>query len=208
MNPSRPTARGAPGRPPTFDREKALDQALQLFWSRGFRKTTTRDLERTLGLSQSSLYNAFGSKDALLEAALDRYEALTRDRFLLPLETPDAGFAAIDRFLEALGRWVLDDGARGCLLINMMAEDAGASPEITRRTTEYRSRVRSGLETALRRAEERGEMRPGQASARAQVVLGLALGISIAARGGASGTEMEELIGGARHTLLEWAPTG
>ena len=49
------------GRPRSFDEQDIVDRALNLFWAYGGANTTTRMLERELGITQSSIYNAFGS---------------------------------------------------------------------------------------------------------------------------------------------------
>ena len=49
------------GRPRSFDEQDIVDQALNVFWTYGGANTTTRILERELGITQSSIYNAFGS---------------------------------------------------------------------------------------------------------------------------------------------------
>jgi len=47
------------GRPRQFEIEDVLSRTLSLFWRKGYRNTTTRDLEGELGITQSSLYNTF-----------------------------------------------------------------------------------------------------------------------------------------------------
>lgn len=195
---------GAGGRPRTFDEEEVLEAALELFWRQGFQRTTTRDLERTLGLSQSSLYNAFGSKYELFEAALDRYEQKTTTLLLEPLGEAEDGLAAADRFFVDLATWVTNEGRRGCMLINMMAEDGGLSPEIRERTQRYRRRVRDGLWGALRRAALRGEVAGDGLETKADLLLGLVLGLNIAARGGASRGEQQRLVQSARDQIEGW----
>ncbi len=61
------------GRPRTFDLENAIEQAMLLFWKKGFDATSLRDLTNALGISRPSLYAAFGSKEGLFKLALDRY---------------------------------------------------------------------------------------------------------------------------------------
>ena len=75
------------GRPRTFDTDRVLDDAMDLFWRRGYRSTTTRDLEASLGVTQSSLYHAFGSKAQLLDRALARYQTRLDHELLGPLRT-------------------------------------------------------------------------------------------------------------------------
>src|SRR5918994_56481 len=98
------------GRPRSFDTDQVVDAALELFWHQGYRGTSTRDLEAGLGIGQSSIYNAFGSKLRLLEAALDRYEHQISDALVTPLERSHDGIAAIDGFFAALAAWITTDG--------------------------------------------------------------------------------------------------
>jgi AcrR family transcriptional regulator len=62
-----------PGRPREFDADLALEQAMRLFWLKGYLGTSVSDLTEALGISRASLYAAFGSKDELFLAALGRY---------------------------------------------------------------------------------------------------------------------------------------
>ena len=200
----RETGARTAGRPRSFETEQVLDAALELFWQRGYRATTTRELEASLGLRQSSLYNAFGSKRDLLAATLDRYEALTAKELLEPLAGAPDGIGAIERFLARLGRWVTRGGRRGCLLINMMAEDGGATEELKLRTRAYRRRVRVALREALSRAATRGETSAADLESRADLLLGLVLGYNVAARGGASRGELGRMLAAARGQLASW----
>lgn len=186
------------GRPRSFEHQEVLDRALELFWRNGYRATTTRELEQHLGLSQSSIYNAFGSKYDLLLAALTSYEDRITSELLAPLEAADNGLEGIDQFFDNLTRWVTHDGKRGCMIINLMAEDAGDNEEITKRTRAYRERVRSALENALTRADI------SDASSRADLLYGMVLGLNIAARGGGLTTEMERLVASAHTIIASW----
>lgn len=61
-----------------FDEEAMLEQALELFWQKGFANTTMQDLAAATGVQRGSLYNAYGDKDALFLKVFERY----RLRFL------------------------------------------------------------------------------------------------------------------------------
>jgi AcrR family transcriptional regulator len=61
------------GRPREFDREQGLAKAMHLFWSLGYDATSMADLRAGLGITQASLYAAFGSKEQLFREAGDLY---------------------------------------------------------------------------------------------------------------------------------------
>jgi TetR/AcrR family transcriptional repressor of nem operon len=191
---AKPQPRPGPGRPRQFDSNEILDAALELFWKKGFANTTTRELEAELSLNQSSMYNTFGSKEQFFDAILDRYELLTTEALLKPLEESDDGVAALERFFSKLKTWVTQDGRRGCMLINMMAEDGGRSEAATARATAYRNRVKKALRCGLERAVSLGDIEDTNIDSRTMVLFGLALGLNIAARGGTSNRELEQLL--------------
>src|ERR1700686_2391443 len=51
--------KGGRGRPKSFDRTAAIQQAMELFWDRGYEGTTFDDLIRAMKLSPSSFYHEF-----------------------------------------------------------------------------------------------------------------------------------------------------
>jgi len=194
-----------PGRPRRFDYDNVIDLALELFWQQGFANTTTRDLEQHLSLNQSSIYNSFGSKEQLFDLVLDRYQDASTQALLLPLEETSDAFQALQDFFKNLKSWVTKDSCRGCLLINMMAEGGGENVAICTRATAYRSRVKQAFETAIVKATDQGNMLAGDTEMRATLLLGLALGINIAARGGAPKEELNTLLSAVLDQIQSWA---
>jgi AcrR family transcriptional regulator len=63
----------AMGRPRAFDAAAALDRAMEVFWRHGYEGATIAQLTEAMSINPPSLYAAFGSKEGLLKAALDRY---------------------------------------------------------------------------------------------------------------------------------------
>lgn len=63
------------GRPRAFDRLRALEAAMEVFWERGYEGTTLADLTAAMGINRPSLYGAFGNKEDLFCEALALYEA-------------------------------------------------------------------------------------------------------------------------------------
>lgn len=118
------------GRKRAFDKEQALDKAMRLFWKNGYSGTSLSDLTTALGINRPSLYAAFGNKEQLFAAALDRY----LEHYGGPLHkrlTEPADALLRDR-LRAYLLGVVDfvSGRRspkGCLFVNSSCESAGAA---------------------------------------------------------------------------------
>lgn len=198
----RPPVRTA-GRPREFDTEAVLEAALTFFWQKGIR-ATTRQLEAVLGMSQSSIYNAFGSKQGLLDRALDRYENQADRALIAPLLNRDDGLAAIEAFFLALRDWIVRQDRRGCMLINLMAETGATDAMIARRAERYRDRVRTALIGALQRAAAAGEIADDRVQERADILICLLLGFNVATRGGASAAELERLLDSVLGQCQRW----
>lgn len=60
-------------RPREFDHDDVLRIAFEQFWRNGVRGTSLSDIARDAGVQRGSLYNAFGSKEALFLCAYERY---------------------------------------------------------------------------------------------------------------------------------------
>src|ERR1700750_1441372 len=60
-------------RPREFDHDDVLRIAFDQFWRRGVRGTSLAAIARDAGVQRASLYNAFGSKEALFLVAYQRY---------------------------------------------------------------------------------------------------------------------------------------
>jgi AcrR family transcriptional regulator len=185
--------------------DDALDAAMRTFWHRGYRTTTTRDLERAMGLGQSSISSAFGSKADLVDAALERYLLALRVALLDPLHDGPGGLAAIDRFLADLSDWHRADGGRGCMVGRLMCEGAGTDPRIAARVADYRTILRAALDAALARAVEAGEIPAGGLEERRDLVVAVVLGLNLAMQAGYDPVAQEALVRAGRAQVAGWA---
>ncbi|KPH83146.1 TetR/AcrR family transcriptional regulator, partial [Bosea vaviloviae] len=68
------------GRPSQFDRDAALEAALMAFWRDGYQANSVKALSERLGITRSSFYNAFESREAMFMEALERYLERSPDR--------------------------------------------------------------------------------------------------------------------------------
>ena len=189
------------GRPRQFEIDDVLSRTLSLFWRKGYRNTTTRDLEGELGITQSSLYNAFGSKAGLLDATLDRYQSAVDESLLQPLRSAVDGRGALSIFFRDVGAWMALDG-RGCLMVNLMADEAPTNSAIATRTRAHRERVRAALGTAVDRTWKLAGTEVVEG--RTDLLLAATLGLNIAARAGASASELGRIVVGVQAEIRSW----
>src|SRR5215469_14335980 len=121
------------GRPRSFDVDKALDRALEVFWRKGYEGASLSDLTRAMGINRPSLYAAFGDKQALFRKVLARYEQGPTGFIHDALSEPTARRMA-ERLLLGTAASVCGGAGNpgGCMLVQG-ALAAGDSAEPVRR---------------------------------------------------------------------------
>src|SRR5713226_5680763 len=101
-----------------FDEAQVLDLAVDCFWRTGYQATSVRDLASHMGITGTSLYNAFDDKRSLFRRALEHYLDESVRRRVAALD-PLPPKEAIRHFLTNLiDRSLADDERRGCFLVN------------------------------------------------------------------------------------------
>ncbi|MEL7158963.1 MAG: TetR/AcrR family transcriptional regulator [Actinomycetota bacterium] len=184
------------GRPRTFDAADVLDRSVNVFWRHGYHQVTTRDLEREIGISQSSIYNTFGSKEGLFRQVLERYQEQLGEQVLAQLERPNPDRQALLDFVDAVVSWVSDPEHPGCLILNF----GNDSPEGRELLSTYRNRLRGLINPAVASFTADQE----QVALRTELVTAAVLGISASARGGADGDEVRLLGAGVSQQIRSW----
>lgn len=88
-------------------RDRLVTEAMRLFGEQGYQATSITQIEAAAGLAPGSgaLYHHFKSKEALLEAGIDRQ--LDRRRAMHDIRTLFAGLGDLRIELTMLGRYVL-----------------------------------------------------------------------------------------------------
>lgn len=109
-------------RPMKFDREEAIRSATEAIRSDGYEHSSVKALSERLGISRSSFYNAFGTREALFAEVIDRYAPTAPDA---PLYGAANGpiLPLIERVVRAICRVRTEDaGGKGCIIVNSIAE--------------------------------------------------------------------------------------
>jgi AcrR family transcriptional regulator len=186
---------GVMGRPREFDADAALEKAMRLFWAKGYEGTSVADLTGTLGISRPSLYAAFGDKQSLFRAALERYAAGPAGYVAVALGKATAREVA-EHFLR--GAADLQASTRnpgGCLTVNG-AIACGDEAEPVRQALSAHRTAGVGL---LRRRFEQAKVqhdlpKDSDPAALARFLAALVYGMAVLASGGANRKELEQVI--------------
>jgi AcrR family transcriptional regulator len=182
---SGPKPRLSGGRPREFNPEAVVSSAKLLFWRRGYEGSTLSDLEASTGLSRSSLYQAYGSKEGLFDEALAEYIDTFISPRLAPMERPGSGLADIQKFFRQLAKLYRGDptsARRGCLWVNALAEFSGRQPLVNARAGEFQQRLRKAFLNALSGASATTEPDGLRIESRARLLVSATLGIWLAVR--------------------------
>lgn len=177
------------GRPRTFDRQAAVEQAMFLFWQQGYESTSLSQLKASLGggISAPSFYAAFGSKEALFREAaqcyLDTFARVTEclwDDSLAPR-------AAIELALRQSASMQSEPGhPSGCMVaLGCMSAPTTEHAAVAAPLTQSRARTRAGFVRCVERGMASGDL-PGDmdAVALASVFDSFLSGVAIQARDG------------------------
>lgn len=179
-----------------FDPDQLLDQALGLFWLRGYREASLDDLVAATGVQRYGIYSTFGNKHALLLAALDRYIEVIQATNLEPLAAPNAGLAEIREAIRLTGDYMTGAlNGLGCLMcqtaIDMAAEDEAVATKAAR----YQTVVTGLLRRALHNAHAAGDLPPGtDIDARANALFGVLVSIPTLSRVSQSPAAVQDYI--------------
>jgi AcrR family transcriptional regulator len=147
------------GRPRSFDREAALDAAMQVFWEKGFEGASINDLTAAMGVNPPSLYAAFGDKESLFLATIEHYAASRSDQVCPNHPTAKK---AIEAYLRFKADILTGSGhPRGCMLMVAFFTAANASPKLQQVLAMKRAQAREFLKERIKRGIRDGDVPAG-----------------------------------------------
>jgi TetR/AcrR family transcriptional repressor of nem operon len=123
------------GRPRKTDPEIILENAMQVFWEKGYDGTSMADIMRATGMHKGSLYQTFGDKKSLFMAALKRYLDGMFEEQQQIIKTHKDPTKAIRSVLFHMLEYahINDQGEqqqRGCLAVNCLVDSAPFDEDI------------------------------------------------------------------------------
>lgn len=142
------------GRPKKFNRDDAVNRAMNVFWIKGYEGASMKNLTEAMGINSPSLYAEFGDKHGLYLETIDCYANDDGCAPLVALETEPDIAKAVRAFFEAVVTYAThhESGATGCFLVSCVSTSAGnvsGTQELLRKaieTTDARIAARFDLE--------------------------------------------------------------
>ena len=149
-----------------FDPERAVDQAVRLFWAKGYSNASLRDLLKVMKIGEGSFYNSFKSKKHLYLLCLKRYHATVTARRFAAFDAAPTAKQAVRRYFAA----ILDDLddpriPNVCLMAGSLSSDVLGARDLRDYIVAEMEALRQVLVDRLDEAKARGEL-PAQLDSR------------------------------------------
>lgn len=187
------------GRPRTFDRDKAIEAAMYLFWQNGYESTSLSQLKAGIsnGISAPSFYAAFGSKEALFHECVQRYLATYGQVTESLWDTRLPPRYALETTLRRSAEMQCETShPKGCMIgLGVMSAPSAENASVAEPLAKSRARTCAGIASTVQRGIESGEL-----SAKTDVQAlttsfsAFLFGLSTLARDGATLSELNNAI--------------
>jgi len=192
-------------RPSKYDREAVADAIMRTFWEHGYEATSLDRLEKATGLKRTSLYNAFGDKEAMFTGALERYQTTIGDPLIAALEHEDphlglrAHFAAQQELLSDL------HNPHGCFASAASSELGAREDSLGALVQAKTNDHAAALTDAFARWQKAGKVSPEADPARlAALLMALTNGTSTLRRAGADSPLAQHAYDAALSAFDQW----
>jgi AcrR family transcriptional regulator len=193
-----------------FDELAVLDASAREFRVHGFAETSTEQLCKAAGVSRSSLYNAFLSKDELFVLALEHYVGAVGQRQAAILE--DAALPGAERLRSLIDLVISEEReadlrghAAGCMVVqSFMNPDLRERDQRVARILDRDLRERTSLlEGAIRAGQSDGTIsRAISPDDGAMLVSTVISGLRVTAQTGADAETLRRIALAGLHSLL------
>ncbi|MEP5567500.1 MAG: TetR/AcrR family transcriptional regulator [Halioglobus sp.] len=170
-------------RPPSFNRALAVDDALKLFWRRGYVATSLPELLDAMGVARSSFYATFSSKRELFSECLELFGSRT----LTILDKPGGScenLSVIRTFFnETISEVPEHRISRGCMMVNTVLELADVDLELQILAQTKLDKIQERFQCLILDAQLAGEITGAHCPAElADALMTLNLGIRVQCR--------------------------
>jgi AcrR family transcriptional regulator len=173
-----------------FDREQALDAAIDVFRDHGFEGTSTGMLVKSMRIGRQSLYDTFGDKWQLYQSAVERYSTAETNAHIETLRREAEAVEGIRRMIDR----VVEEAGVACLGVGSICEFGQTRAELVAVHKVADRRLKDAMRHRIAEAQAAGDILASlPATEAADFLVASFAGIRIAARGGADRAHLESL---------------
>ena len=155
-------------------------KAQEIFWLKGFKGVSVKELSEHLSVSQTILYTKY-SKDGLFLDSIDHYPSHYSDPFLSRLKETTEGLGSLRDFFYQL-IVALEDKTfpRSCLMVNTVVELRNEVEGVVKRYDNYLNALKDSYKVVLKKAVDLGQVKhPERLDSYADFLLGIIFSLSI-----------------------------
>ncbi len=143
----------------SFNPEKTLQKAVNLFWEQGYHATSMQNLVDVLGINRASMYDTYGSKETLFAKALEAYqEAESKQVSSILYYYTDIRQGLYVMFEYFIDTALKEGKSNSCFHVNTAVELANDSEEIRKSLAEAREFHLKMYRTYLNYGRDKGQL--------------------------------------------------
>jgi TetR/AcrR family transcriptional repressor of nem operon len=178
-----------------FDRDKALESAMLLFWRQGYNATSLSQLLEAMAISRSSFYAAFTDKRSVYIEALTLFSQRTSSVLLSVEDDRNPGNAIKNFFEHTLFSVPERRMRRGCMMVNTVLELADVDQGLSILASQKLDEIERAFEVCFERALE-SETFSSQQTAKelAQFVMTINQGLRVSSRKDSSKKDLQNIL--------------
>ena len=147
------------GRTKQYKREEVFLKAVKTFIEHGYKHTTWRKLEKTMGINQNTILTEFRDKRKLFLEVLNFYMEVNAKALLNILLTSDGDLKDLRLYFEIFVNQVKSGIIpNGCLFLNTATEFGNTDAEIKKYLDSFYDHLNSAFIHLLTKAKEKGNI--------------------------------------------------
>jgi TetR/AcrR family transcriptional repressor of nem operon len=179
----------------SFHPDAVIQRAMFLFWTRGYARTSVRDLVQGTEVLRGSLYHAFGDKRSLYIESLRRYAALAMRQLTDAWDREAPPRANVRTVLMAIVDLPEAERRRGSMLCNCLVEVAPHDIEVSEVAMNILNEFKRFFQEAFEAGQRSGALAAAaNPRALARYLVSAIQGLCVTAQAGAPRAELLDIV--------------
>ena len=140
-----------------FDEETAVRKAMDVFWEKGYKGTSLRDLTEAMKINSSSLYNTIGDKQVLFVRCVKMYTDLRKKDLDERMKSGKSPLTTLVNFINDSVKVIIEDD-NGCMAVKAAFEMDSTDKQLKDILQADSQSTYKFLTRLIKKAIEQGEM--------------------------------------------------